>query len=189
MPVAIKAPTVLSLQTDKVFTWFIGTQLPAAPEVYCSWTCELQPCRASPLGAECSSSAMVNLYRPVLKEVNQRPNRTASITHFRIDLRRGARPHSMAFKDAAGFACLTFNISSITYGAMLGVFLRGIPATRCSDRGNLISMPSGSLTYTTLLTLIETRNLALGWTWLIVIDTAWNCGLRCLWHKKAPRSE
>jgi SSS family solute:Na+ symporter len=46
-----------------------------------------------------------------------------------------------AFKDAAGFAWLTFNISSITYGAMLGFFLRGIPATRCSDRGNLISMP------------------------------------------------
>ena len=39
MPVAIKAPTVLSLQADKVFTWFIGTQLPAAPEVYRSWAC------------------------------------------------------------------------------------------------------------------------------------------------------
>ena len=102
MPVAIKAPTVLSLQADKVFTWFIGTQLPAAPEVYCSWTCELQPCRASPLRGECSSSAMVNLYRPVLKEVNQRPNRTASITHFRIDLRRGARPHSMGIQRCYG---------------------------------------------------------------------------------------
>jgi SSS family solute:Na+ symporter len=95
----------------------------------------------------------------------------------------------MCIQRCCGLCSLTFNIGSITYGAMLGVFLRGIPATRCSDRGNLISMPSGSLTYTTLLTLIETGDLALGWTWLIVIDTAWNCGLRCLWHKKAPRSE
>jgi hypothetical protein len=126
---------------------------------------------------------------PLLKEVNQRPNRTASITHFRIDLRRGARPHSIGIQRCCGLCSLTFNISSITYGAMLGDFLRGILATRYSDRGNLISMPSGSLTYTTLLTLIETGDLALGWTWLIVIDTAWTCGLRCLWHEKAPRSE
>jgi hypothetical protein len=189
MPVAIKAPTVLSLQADKVFTWFIGTQNQRLHRSIARGRASRSHVEPRLYDGRAQFIRLGQPLPPLLKEVNQRPNRTASITHFRIDLRRGARPHSMAFKDAAGFACLTFNISSITYGAMLGVFLRGILAIRCSDRGNLISMPSGSLTYTTLSTLIETRNLALGWTWLTVIDTAWNCGLRCLWHEKAPRSE
>jgi len=37
------------------------------------------------------------------------------------------------------------------------------------------------------LALIETGNLALGWTWLIVIGTAWTFGIGYLWHEKAPR--
>ena len=136
-----------------------------------------------------SSSALVDLYRPLLKKQtsNQIGLRLSRIfvSIFGVALALTA----WALKDATGFLWLTFKIGSITYGAMLGVFLLGILTTRGSDRGNWISMLSGSLICGLLLALIETGNLALGWTWLIVIGTAWTFGIGYLWYEKAPRSE
>jgi SSS family solute:Na+ symporter len=136
-----------------------------------------------------SSSALVDLYRPLLKkQTNDQTGLRLSrifVSIFGVALALMA----WALKDAEGFLWLTFKFGSITYGAMLGVFLLGILTRRGSDRGNWISMLSGSLICAGLLALIETGNLALGWTWLIVIGTAWTYGFGSLWHEKAPRSE
>ena len=176
--------------SDKVFPWFIGTQLPSGLRglLLVGVLAAAMSSLDSTMGA-LSSSALVDLYRPLLKK--QTSNHSGLllsrifVSIFGVALALTA----WALKDAEGFLWLTFKIGSITYGALLGVFLLGILTTRGSDRGNWVSMLSGSLICAGLLALIETGNLALGWTWLIVIGTAWTFGLGCCWHEKAPRSK
>jgi len=174
---------------DKVFPWFIGTQLPSGLRglLLVGVLAAAMSSLDSTMGA-LSSSALVDLYRPLLKkQTSEQTGLRISrlfVSLFGVALALTA----WALKDAEGFLWLTFKIGSITYGALLGVFLLGIITQRGSDRGNWISMLSGSLLCAGLLALIETGNLALGWTWLIVIGTAWTFGLGCLWHEKAPRS-
>ena len=188
LPMTVLADGSSSVTADKVFPWFIGTQLPSGLRglLLVGVLAAAMSSLDSTMGA-LSSSALVDLYRPLLKKQtsNQIGLRLSRIfvSIFGIALALTA----WALKDAAGFLWLTFKIGSITYGAMLGVFLLGILTTRGSDRGNWISMLSGSLICGLLLALIETGNLALGWTWLIVIGTAWTFGIGYLWHEKAPR--
>ena len=49
-------------------------------------------------------------------------------------------------------------------------------------------MLSGGVLCSVLLGLIECGLLPLGWTWLILIGTAWTFGIGCCVHEKAPRS-
>ena len=70
------------------------------------------------------------------------------------------------------FLWLAFQISSVTYGALLGVFLLGLlTRSRGSDIGNIFGASLSLLITTTLLVFIKTDVIALGWTWLIVIGT------------------
>jgi Na+/proline symporter len=175
--------------SDKVFPWFIGTQLPSGLRglLLVGVLAAAMSSLDSTMGA-LSSSALVDLYRPLLKkQTSEQTGLRISrlfVSLFGVALALTA----WALKDAEGFLWLTFKIGSITYGALLGVFLLGIITQRGSDRGNWISMLSGSLLCAGLLALIETGNLPLGWTWLIVIGTAWTFGIGSFWHEKAPRS-
>ena len=90
-------------------------------------------------------------------------------------------------KDAEGFLWLSFKIGTITYGALLGIFLLGIVTKRGSDHGNWIAMLSGCALCSALLFAIETDRLGLGWTWLIVIGTLWTFGMGAVW-KDASKS-
>ena len=190
LPMKVLADGTSKVATDDVFPWFIGTQLPSGLRglLLVGVLAAAMSSLDSTMGA-LSSSALVDLYRPLLKR--QTSDKTGLllsrvfVSIFGIALALTA----WALKDAEGFLWLTFKIGSITYGAMLGVFLLGILTKRGSDRGNWISMLSGSLICAVLLALIETDKLALGWTWLIVIGTAWTFGFGSLWHEKAPRSE
>jgi SSS family solute:Na+ symporter len=190
LPMKALANGSSEVASDKVFPWFIGTQLPSGLRglLLVGVLAAAMSSLDSTMGA-LSSSALVDLYRPLLKkQTNDQTGLRLSrifVSIFGVALALTA----WALKDAEGFLWLTFKIGSITYGAMLGVFLLGILTRRGSDRGNWISMLSGSLICAGLLALIETGNLALGWTWLIVIGTAWTFGFGCLWHEKAPRSE
>lgn len=179
-----------TVAADKVLPWFIGTQLPDGMRglLLVGVLAAAMSSLDSAMGA-LSSSALVDLYQPLLKrQTSDKDGLKLSrifISIFGVILVLIA----WALKDAEDFLWLTFQIGSVTYGAMLGVFLLGILTKRGSDRGNWISMLSGSIICTALLISIKTGNLALGWTWLIVIGTAWTFGLGCLWHEKAPRSE
>ncbi|MGB0372384.1 MAG: sodium:solute symporter family transporter [Opitutales bacterium] len=67
---------------------------------------------------------------------------------------------------------LAFQMSSLTYGALLGLFLLGLTTrSRGSDTSNLVGVSTSVATTLTLLILIRTETIALGWTWLIVIGT------------------
>ncbi|NBD38017.1 MAG: sodium/solute symporter [Verrucomicrobia bacterium] len=70
------------------------------------------------------------------------------------------------------FLWLAFQMSSLTYGALLGMFLLGLlTRTRGSDKGNLRGVAVSVALTTALLILIKTEVISLGWTWLIVIGT------------------
>jgi SSS family transporter len=174
---------------DKVFPWFIGTQLPSGLKglLLVGVLAAAMSSLDSTMGA-LSSSALVDLYRPLLKKQSDGRDGLQLSRIFVAIFGIALALTAWALKDAEGFLWLTFKIGSITYGALLGVFLLGILTARGSDRGNWISMLSGSLVCAGLLALIETGHLELGWTWLILIGTAWTFGLGSLWHEKAPRS-
>jgi len=190
LPLKILENDSTEVDYDKIFPWFIGTQLPSGLRglLLVGVLAAAMSSLDSTMGA-LSSSALVDLYRPLLKkQTNQECGLFLSrifVTIFGIALALTA----WALKDAEGFLWLTFKIGSITYGALLGVFLLGILTKRGSDRGNWVTMLSGSLLCAGLLALIETDHLSLGWTWLIVIGTAWTFGFGSLWHEKAPQSK
>jgi Na+/proline symporter len=68
---------------------------------------------------------------------------------------------------------LGFQIGSFTYGALLGVFLLGVTVRRGSDRTNLFAMLTSVILIVTLWLLKEFEVFAIGWTWYVVIATAW----------------
>ena len=79
-------------------------------------------------------------------------------------------------RDGGRFLWLAFKVTSITYGALLGVFLVGLLSKRGADRVNIYAMVSGSLLCSCLLYLSESGMIALAWTWLILIGTVWTFG-------------
>ena len=180
------------LTADKVFPWFIGNELPSGLRglLLVGVLAAAMSSLDSAMGA-LGSTALVDLYRPLLadKAGSERSNdlwvSRAFVLLFGIVLALIA----WALRDASGFLWLTFKIGSITYGALLGIFLLGILTTRGSDAVNWLAMLSGAVLCSFLLGLIEFGILALGWTWLILIGTAWTFGIAYCVHEKAPRCE
>ena len=180
----------LQVMSDKVFPSFIASELPNGLRglllvgVLAAAMSRLD----STMGA-LSSSALVDLYRPLVgSEMDEKKSLRLSkllVSVFGILLALIA----YALKDAEGFLWLTFQIASVTYGALLGVFLLGIVTKRGSDRGNWIAMLSAAAICVTLLALIKLEVISLGWTWLILIGTAWTFGLGAVWQEKAPQPE
>ena len=83
------------------------------------------------------------------------------------------------------FLWLAFQMSSLTYGALLGMFLLGLlTRRRGSDKGNLWGVFVSVGITTTLLILIKTEAISLGWTWLIVIGTMCTFTLGAFLHNR-----
>lgn len=66
---------------------------------------------------------------------------------------------------------LAFKINGVTAGSLLGVFLLGMMTKRGSDRSNVAGMLVMAAVNAVLLYKIETKALALGWSWLLLIGT------------------
>ena len=77
------------------------------------------------------------------------------------------------------FVWLGFKVVGVTYGSLLGIFLLGLTtrAPRGSDWGNLVAMLTGSGLSALLLALSETGTIALGWTWIPLINTVLTFGI------------
>lgn len=165
---------VRTIKADKVFPWFIANELPAGLRglLLVGVLAAAMSSLDSAMGA-LSSSALVDLYRPLVSKDSQKlPDIWISrgfVVFFGLILSTVA----WALKDADGFLWLSFQIVSVTYGALLGVFLLGLLTKRGSDACNWLAMVSGALICAILLTLIKLGILPLGWTWLIVIGTTW----------------
>src|SRR5207249_11241801 len=66
-----------------------------------------------------------------------------------------------------------FKIAGVTSGSLLGVFLLGLLShKRVADGANVMAMIAMALVNLVLLLLIETKRLALGWSWLVIVGTA-----------------
>ncbi len=180
------------IAADKVFPWFIGNELPSGLRglLLVGVLAAAMSSLDSAMGA-LGSTALVDLYRPLVSERNGTSSENdlwvsrAFVAIFGIILALIA----WALKDATGFLWLTFKIGSITYGALLGIFLLGILTKRGSDSVNWIAMLSGGFLCSLLLGMIELHFLQLGWTWLILIGTAWTFGIGYCVREKAPQSE
>ncbi|MEM7673365.1 MAG: hypothetical protein AAF212_08500 [Verrucomicrobiota bacterium] len=79
---------------------------------------------------------------------------------------------------------LAFQMSSLTYGALLGLFLLGLlTQEKGNDRGNFYAAAVSVVLNILLLVLIRTEVIELGWTWLLVIGTGCTFGIGCLFKK------
>lgn len=178
-----------SVAGDKVFPHFIGSALPIGLRglLIVGLLAAAMSSLDSTMGA-LSSSALVDLYRPIL---NKDPNDQSLILNRGFIFIAGILLAAVAWilKDQEGFLWLTFKIGSVTYGALLGVFLLGIVTKRGSDFGNTVSMITGGIICAGLLTVIELGYLKLGWSWLILIGTLWTFTVGYLWTKKDPSPE
>jgi SSS family transporter len=76
-------------------------------------------------------------------------------------------------RDAKELLWFGFQIVSLTYGGLLGVFLLATLTKRGTDRGNVIAMLSGTAIIAFLFYMIKVQDLQLAWSWLIVIGTTW----------------
>lgn len=189
LPTKLLADGSFEVVADKVFPTFIASELPSGLRglLLVGVLAAAMSSLDSTMGA-LSSSALVDLYRPIFKP-KEGENRGLIASRLLVAL-FGCILALIAYmlKDAEGFLWLTFQIASVTYGALLGVFLLGILTTRGSDRGNWIAMLSAAVICVTLLTCIKLEIIQLGWTWLILIGTGWTFGLGALWHEKKPRT-
>lgn len=190
LPAKVLADGSTQVFSDKVFPHFIASELPSGLRglLLVGVLAAAMSSLDSTMGA-LSSSALVDLYRPILKKgLDEKQGLIISrilVSCFGLILALIA----YALKDAEGFLWLTFQIASVTYGALLGVFLLGIVTKRGSDSGNWIAMLSTGAICVTLLTLIKLEYIQLGWSWLILIGTLWTFGIGALWHEKAPDTE
>jgi Na+/pantothenate symporter len=67
---------------------------------------------------------------------------------------------------------LAFKIAGVTFGSLLGVFLLGLVTRVSANRANVAAMVVMALVNLVLLVLAETRVIALGWSWLVILGTA-----------------
>lgn len=189
LPMNTLADGSTTVAADRVFPWFIRTELPSGLRglLLVGVLAAAMSSLDSTMGA-LSSSALVDLYRPLQKKAPS--ERTGILLSRGFILLSGFIMVFVAWllKDAEGFLWLTFKIGSITYGALLGVFLLGIVTQRGSDLGNLIAMLSACFVCSGLLAAIEFGWLGLGWTWLILIGTLWTFTLGFMCHKKSPQA-
>ncbi len=89
-------------------------------------------------------------------------------------------------RNAESYLWLAFQITSLTYGSLLGVFLLGLWTKRGSDLANLIGMLTGTAISATGLCLIKLGLLPLAWTWLILVG-AFTTFFIGYFGKKPPR--
>lgn len=73
------------------------------------------------------------------------------------------------FRENKAFLWLAFQVTSVTYGVLLGVFLLGLRGRRGNDAGNMLAIGVGLLVAASSLTAIKLGWMPIAWTWVIVI--------------------
>ena len=76
------------------------------------------------------------------------------------------------FRDSESFLWLAFQVTSVTYGVLLGVFLLGLRGRRGNDTGNMLAIGLGLLVASISLAAIKTGRISIAWTWVIAIGAA-----------------
>lgn len=178
------------INADRIFPWFIGNELPIGLRglLLTGVLAAAMSSLDSAMGA-LGSSALVDLYRPLIPHTVRARVQELWVTRgcvvfFGLLLGIGA----WLLRNAEGFLWLTFQIGSITYGGLLGIFLLGILTRRGQDRGNCLALLSGAVVCSVLLGMMRSGWIGLAWPWLILVGTVWTFGLAALWPQaqKSP---
>ena len=86
------------------------------------------------------------------------------------------------------FLWLAFQVSTVTYSGLLGVFLLGMLTKRGRDKWNLVAMLLGSFTTAGLLGLVKLEVISLAWQWPMMVGVATTVGVGALVTKKEPQA-
>lgn len=174
------------VMADKVFPHFIATALP--PGLQGLLLCGVLATAMSSLDsamAALSSSVVVDLYKPWLRgRLSERGmiwlSRAMMVV---VALALGLIAWQLErFQRVSGgqFLWLAFQVSTITYSGLLGIFLLGMLTKRGRDGWNVLAMFAGSFTTAALLGLIKLGYLDLAWQWPMMIGVATTVGLGAL---------
>jgi Na+/proline symporter len=155
---------------DEIFPFFIRTAMPELLRGLMLSAIVLASID-SPLGS-LAASFVTDIYRPML--VKNRPD-----AHY-LRVSRGAvgvfgvalALLAWAFSYFDQILWLEFKIAGVTFGSLLGVFLLGLVTSVRANRANVAAMVAMAILNLALLALAETRVIALGWSWLVIIGTA-----------------
>jgi SSS family transporter len=123
-----------------------------------------------------SSSAVVDLYRPLLRAGETNPRQELWISRFLvIGFALALVTLALAFKRSENILWVGLKIGTFTYGSLLGVFLTAVTGRRGTDWGNLVAMFSGLMVVALLYAYSP-----LAWEWFIVAGTLWTWGVGSL---------
>ena len=182
------------VMSDKVFPHFISTVLPAGLRglLLCGVLAAAMSSLDSAMAA-LGSSVVVDLYKPFVKgRVTERG--MVWLTRFMMvvvalvlgliawQLERVQRV------SGGEFLWLAFQVSTVTYSGLLGVFLLGMLTKRGRDKWNLVAMLLGSFTTAGLLGLVKLEVISLAWQWPMMVGVATTVGVGALVTKKEPQA-
>lgn len=166
---------VATVTADKVFPHFIATALPAGLRglLLCGVLAAAMSSLDSAMAA-LGSSVVVDLYRPLLHPtITERGMVWLSRAMMGVvAVVLGAIAWGLERVQAASggqFLWLAFQVATVTYSGLLGVFLLGMLTRRGRDRANIGAMLAGSLVTAGLLTAIKTGCLELAWQWPMLL--------------------
>jgi SSS family transporter len=163
---------------DEIFPFFIRSAMPELLRGL-MLTAIVLASIDSPLGS-LAGSFVTDIYRPLLARGRSerhylRVSRGAVVA---FGLVLAALAYGFSFFDR--ILWLAFKIAGVTFGSLLGVFLLGLLTRVRSNRANVAAMVAMAMVNLVLLVLAESRVIALGWSWLVILGTLGTMGLAAL---------
>ena len=163
---------------DEIFPFFIRSAMPVVLRGV-MLTAIVLASIDSPLGS-LAASFVTDIYRPLLVPDGSERHyvRVSRLAVIAFGLVLAALAFGFSYFDR--ILWLAFKIAGVTFGSLLGVFLLGLLTRVRSNRANVMAMVIMALINLGLLILAETRVIALGWSWLVILGTAGTMGLAAL---------
>jgi solute:Na+ symporter, SSS family len=166
----LQHPTQALPRPDEIFPFFIRTAMPEVLRGIMLSAIVLASID-SPLGS-LAASFVTDIYRPLF--VKDRPDahylRVSRVAVVGFGLLLALIAWGFSYFDK--ILWLAFKIAGVTFGSLLGVFLLGLVTRVRANRANVAAMVTMGAVNLALLMLAETRVIALGWSWLVIIGTA-----------------
>ena len=163
---------------DEIFPFFIRSAMPVVLRGV-MLTAIVLASIDSPLGS-LAASFVTDIYRPLLVPDRSERHylRVSRLAVIAFGLVLAALAFGFSYFDK--ILWLAFKIAGVTFGSLLGVFLLGLLTRVRSNRANVMAMVIMALINLGLLILAETRVIALGWSWLVILGTAGTMALAVL---------
>lgn len=178
------------VMADKVFPHFIATALPAGLRGFL--LCGVLAAAMSSLDsamAALGSSVVVDLYKPLVKGKISEKGMVWLSRAMMVGVALALGLIALALErlqamTGGEFLWLAFQVTTVTYSGLLGVFVLGMLTKRGGDKWNLVAMLSGSSMTAGLLACLKFGYIDLAWQWPMMIGVATTVGVGALVTKK-----